>query len=929
MAQKEGAAPTPASVSETASPASLNNYSISAGQTANNKILDWREFDSHELYSTLMSSVVLDATLVVGAPSTDDLETAADLRQQYGDDFIEAQPPVQAETQLVDGPEQAYGRLAHAIVERLGAENMEAREFDSLYDCLCHSHADRWYLAVHEDEESGAIRSARWLPTGEGAPGYQEFYRSCIGKIGRVPPDARIYACAVYDAARFASQGCPLAFIDDQLAMHNPACNDTSEAPYSLVSRKQLLRMLRRHGKHLNDRQADLYLSFLRGLVPDIQTSETMSPFECPIKNGMLDRRTMTVRPYTPEDYRLGKYARIYLPTDDEGRVLPVEEPRIERPDGTTWSPRTWFEETMTDPDGRLALLAMLICFMFPGIALEKAFILFGLGRNGKGTFLAMMRAMIGGRTEQARYISNLTFDDFSHEYNRAQLFGKLANLCDEVEPDAFVKKLAHLKATISHDPITGRNPYEGVMSWAPMMSLVFCLNSELKTPEQTAAIYERFVFVAFPESFARREGGVDPRIKQDYMQRECVTSYFAYVALTEVPMFTTSEIFDTNPYVIRCGEENRATANPTYRAWSLVEDFFEGIHALPVKVVRDLLANAKSDYEGDAGKLPSALSRSFRDNLVAASGDFVIPRTEDGRHNERLDVKRWLKSNDRNAMEALFARFGDEKLRGWLEKCKEAQPGGNDIPRERSWLVRRDDWEHFEQTGETPAERESRETYDVKKARRDTLTEQYREYIRDVVGRFMRREDFIVEDPYGQYRRYHVGGRIHDVELRFERDGSGRVSEAYEIGVEPPIEERYVGYQNVVYCGLNDDLSAVREPYPDEHTRRLPADTVPASRAPHEYAAPLDHRPGRRLIVTGVYDDDPLRGRGLYVEPGPTLEELPIPSLAKWLKDAHYKWLCMPIRRVRDNVVLPPYSVYSVPGWRPTPLLPAAGGTS
>lgn len=877
-----------------------------------------------------MSSVVLDATLVVGSPSTDDLEAAADLRQQYGEDFIEAQPPMQAETQLIDGPEQAYGRLAHAIVKRLGAENMEAREFDSLFDRLCHSHADRWYLDIVEDEKSGAIRSAQWLPTGTGAPGYQDFYRSRVGKIGRVPPDARIYACAVYDAARFASRGCPMAFIDDQLAMYNPACNETSEAPYSLVSRKQLLRMLRRHGKHLNDRQADLYLSFLRGLVSDVQTSEAMSPFECPIKNGMLDRRTMTVRPYTPEDYRLGKYARIFLPTDAEGHVLPVEEPHIERPDGTTWSPRTWFEETMTDPDGRKALLAMLICFMFLGIALEKAFILFGLGRNGKGTFLAMMRAMIGGRAEQARYVSSLTFDDFAHEYNRAQLFGKLANLCDEVEQDAFVKKLAHLKATISHDPITGRNPYEGVMSWAPMMFLGFCLNSELKTPEQTAAIYERFVFIAFPESFARREGGVDPRIKQDYMQREGVTSYFAYTALAEVPMFTTSEIFDANPYVIRCGEENRATANPTYRAWSLVEDFFEGIYALPVKVVRDLLANAKSDYEGDAGKLPSALSRSFRDNLVAASGDFVIPRAKDGRHNERLDVKRWLESNDRNAMEALFTRFGDEKLRGWLEKCEEARPGGKGTPRERSWLMRRDAWEHFEQTGETPAEREKREIYDAKKARRDELTQQYREYVRDVVGRFMRREDFIVADPFGQYRRYRVGGCIHEVELRFERNGCGHVSEAYEIGVEPHIVERCVGYQLVVYRGLNDDLSAMREPYPDVHTCRLPADTVPASRAPHEYAVPLDHRPGRRLIVTGVYDDDPLRGRGLYVEPGPTLEELPIPSLTQWLKDAHHKRLATPVyQMIYGDVVLPPNRVHSVPGWRPTPLLPAAGGTS
>ncbi len=81
---------------------------------------------------------------------------------------------------------------------------------------------------------------------------------------------------------------------------------------------------------------------------------------------------------------------------------------------------------------------------------------------------------------------------------------------------------------------------------------------------------------------------------------------------------------------------------------------------------------------------------------------------------------------------------------------------------------------------------------------------------------------------------------------------------------------------------------------------------------------------------MTGVYDDDPLRGRGLYVEPGPTLEELPIPSLTQWLKDAHHKRLATPVyQMIYGDVVLPPNRVHSVPGWRPTPLLPAAGSTS
>lgn len=623
--------------------------------------------------------------LAIAAPSKEDLARAHAVGL--------CEDPMFTAQVFLDAPDAAYPRIAEAVVDLVGdPTKVTRREVVRLFEFAVHGYASGWKFRQDKDEDGNWTY---WWGVDTVALGYvgevdkTEFVVQA--KLQRAPASAYAYLYALFDVAYYDAVGMPQVASSVGIAEYQTDCNETDAAPYALLTNKQLERQFRRWGKHLGGKRFKEYLACLEELLPEVDFTEELSPVECPIANGMLSREdgVLTVRPYTPDDHRLGKYSGIRFRVGDDGLVVPPDEPRIARSGRPDWTPGEWFRDAMPDEDGRRALLAVLILLMFPAVNIEKAIVFYGLGRNGKGTFLAMMRAMVGAREFQQRYLASVGIEKLANEYYLARLVGKLANLVDETDA-AYLKHMASAKAAIGGDVVTGRDPYGKAKEFVAKMLFVYCLNTELTTAEQTEAIFNRFAFITFPSSFFDRPGGIDRRIKEDFMQRPEVCSWFAYQALTQVPYFETSSIIDDNAYVVASNAENLAEANPTIRAWRLLREEVEtsgedgpdkwaGVRAMPVCVAHALMSAAKERYEGDAGKLPRQNGRTFRGNLerAAKADGFRIVRNDDGTAKQ-LPMREWW---DEGAMAPLVDAFGDEALKRWLKDHADARP--------RAWLVR------------------------------------------------------------------------------------------------------------------------------------------------------------------------------------------------------------------------------------------------
>lgn len=77
---------------------------------------------------------------------------------------------------------------------------------------------------------------------------------------------------------------------------------------------------------------------------------------------------------------------------------------------------------------------------MFRRNELGKAFILTGSGSNGKSTFLNMLKHMLGRRN-----VSVLELKKLNDRFSTVMLFGKLANIGDDIS-DEFITDAAIFK---------------------------------------------------------------------------------------------------------------------------------------------------------------------------------------------------------------------------------------------------------------------------------------------------------------------------------------------------------------------------------------------------------------------------------------------------------------------------------------------------
>lgn len=196
---------------------------------------------------------------------------------------------------------------------------------------------------------------------------------------------------------------------------------------------------------------------------------------------------------------------------------------------------------------------------------LRKSFILFGDKANGKSTFLDVIKNLLGEVN-----ISALDLAELNSRFKTAELFGKLANIGDDISDD-FIPDVSIFKKLVSGDRVNaerkGKDPFE-FNSYA---KLLFSANEMPRMRDKTGAVIDRLVIVPFTATFSKTDPDFDPYIKYKLRTPEAM-SYLITVGLEGLERVLTNRAF-TVPEASKMElVEYEEMANPTKEFFDTLE---------------------------------------------------------------------------------------------------------------------------------------------------------------------------------------------------------------------------------------------------------------------------------------------------------------------------------------------------------------------
>lgn len=166
------------------------------------------------------------------------------------------------------------------------------------------------------------------------------------------------------------------------------------------------------------------------------------------------------------------------------------------------------------DKEIRMLLEELIGYCFFTRNELGKAFILVGDKANGKSTFLSLLQVLLGDDN-----ISSLDLSELGDRFKTAELFGKLANIGDDIG-DEFVANPALFKKLVTGDRVNvekkGQDPFE----FNNYSKFIFSANQIPRIKDRTGAVQRRLIIIPFNANFNKDDPDFDPYIKHKLLKK-------------------------------------------------------------------------------------------------------------------------------------------------------------------------------------------------------------------------------------------------------------------------------------------------------------------------------------------------------------------------------------------------------------------------
>ena len=216
------------------------------------------------------------------------------------------------------------------------------------------------------------------------------------------------------------------------------------------------------------------------------------NPFIVNVRNGLYNALDGTFKPHSAEYYSTVQINANY----DPGAECPQ------------------FRKFLSGilPESELALIQEIMGYLLlPVNKAQKSFVFVGAANAGKSTLLSIAQEILLG----AENVSNIPWQGLGDRFNKAELFGKLANIFADL-PSKNIDDGGMFKALTGEDYITAERKNKDPFSFRPYARLLFSCNDIPKNySDRSDGFYRRLIIIRFDKSVPanRRDPNLRERI--------------------------------------------------------------------------------------------------------------------------------------------------------------------------------------------------------------------------------------------------------------------------------------------------------------------------------------------------------------------------------------------------------------------------------
>lgn len=190
-------------------------------------------------------------------------------------------------------------------------------------------------------------------------------------------------------------------------------------------------------------------------------------------RNGILNLNTMTLMPHTPNIYNT-----VYI--DYNYQKDAIYSPAID----TFFNTLSGSEETLKN-----LLYEIVGCCLVRKNLFSKFFICYGQGQTGKSSYLRLITNLLGETN-----VSFLSINSLEERFMASELFGKLANLGDDVP--YYLKETATLKKLVTGEQFSADQKYKQPVNFQNFATLIFTTNRLPEVSDKSSGFYRRLMLV-------------------------------------------------------------------------------------------------------------------------------------------------------------------------------------------------------------------------------------------------------------------------------------------------------------------------------------------------------------------------------------------------------------------------------------------------
>ncbi|HFJ9474200.1 putative DNA primase/helicase [Bacillus sp. 5mfcol3.1] len=255
------------------------------------------------------------------------------------------------------------------------------------------------------------------------------------------------------------------------------------------------------------------------------------------VKNGVFNLETWQLEDFTPEIITRNKIPVAYI----LGAYYEVTD-------------KTFNKIAVNDKKIRAILEEIMGYILFRRNEFAATFILTGDGSNGKSSYLKIIRKLIGSDNA-----SSLDLNELDQRFKTAELFGKLANIGDDIGK-GYIKESSIFKKLSTGETLNverkGKDPFD----FTNYAKLIFSANEMPRINDFSDGLGRRLQIVPFKAKFTPNDDDYDPFITDKLLSDESM-QYVLNLALKSLKRLLVEKKFTTSKAVedelIKYQEEN------------------------------------------------------------------------------------------------------------------------------------------------------------------------------------------------------------------------------------------------------------------------------------------------------------------------------------------------------------------------------------